>query len=201
MLGVDERDLDAADIDGAALVAADQGVAFDALGSQPARDLEVADDLGLGRLSNLERVVDVVEMTVRDEHEVTLVYLLQGLGRHRVAHDPGVDDDVLRLGAADLPGAVTDPREADMSVERQFVILPIIRPSGRADSPTAPKRRSRSRRASRGSERRGRTAAVRIRAGRHRAAPEWAPAFARGPGPRAEGSMAATAATGTATLR
>src|SRR6266849_5246325 len=171
MLGVDERDLDAADIDGAALVAADESVAFYALGSQPARDLEVADDLGLGRLSNLECVVDMVEMTVRDEHEVTLVDLLQGLGRHRVAHDPGVDDDVLRLGAANLPGAVPDPGEADMSVERQFVVLPIIRPCGRADSPTGPKGRSRSRRASRDSERRGRTAAARIRAGRHRAAP------------------------------
>src|SRR4029077_11786124 len=116
VLGVDEGDLDPPDIDRAALVAADQGLALDAFGSQPARDLEVADDFGLGRFGNLERVVDVVEVAVRDEHEIALVDLLQGFGRHRVAHDPGVDDDVLLLGAPDLPGAVPDPREADMSV-------------------------------------------------------------------------------------
>src|SRR5260370_16480263 len=114
MLGVDERDLDAADIDGAALVAADESVAFYALRSQPARDLEVADDLRLGRSSNLERVVDVVEMTVRDEHEVALVDLLQCLGPHRLAHHPGIDDDVLRLSAANLPFPLPHPGNADI---------------------------------------------------------------------------------------
>src|SRR5258707_14496076 len=118
MLRVDEGDLDAADVDGAALVGTYERLALDALGSQPAGDLEVADDFGLGRARDLERVVDVVEMAVRDEHEVAFVDLLQLLRRHRVAHHPWVDDDFLALGAANLPRAVTDPGEADISVER-----------------------------------------------------------------------------------
>src|SRR5260370_8539227 len=118
MLRVDEGDLDAAAVDGAALVGTYERLALDALGSQPAGDLEVADDFGLGRARDLERVVDVVEMAVRDEHEVAFVDLLQLLRRHRVAHHPWAVDDFLALRAANLPRAATNPGKAATSIGR-----------------------------------------------------------------------------------
>src|SRR5260370_36155191 len=109
MLRVDEGDLDAADVDGAALVGTYERLALDALGSQPAGDLEVADDFGLGRARDLGRVVDVVEMAGRDEHSAAVVDLLQLLRRHRAAHHPCSDADFLALAAAHLRVTWTDP--------------------------------------------------------------------------------------------
>src|ERR1700674_2448919 len=62
--------------------------------------------------------MNVVEMTVRDQHQVALLDLLQILGSDRVVHNPGIDDDFLPVGAPDLPGPVADPSEADPGIER-----------------------------------------------------------------------------------
>src|SRR5437879_10149441 len=67
---------------------------------------------------DFERVMYVVEVAVGDEHQVAALNLLQLLRGHRIVHDPRVDEDLLAPGAADLPGAVPDPCEADVSVER-----------------------------------------------------------------------------------
>src|ERR1700674_1969233 len=62
--------------------------------------------------------MNVVEMTVRDQHQVALLDLLQILGSDRVVHNPGIDDDFLPVGAPDLPGPVADPSGADPGIER-----------------------------------------------------------------------------------
>ena len=68
MLGVDERDLDAVGVDHAALVAADDFLAVEPLGAQPDAYLVIADDRRLGPARDFDRVMDVVEVTVRDQH-------------------------------------------------------------------------------------------------------------------------------------
>src|SRR4029077_18293346 len=85
---------------------------------EPDADLVTADDGRLGVARDLDGVVDVVEMAVRDEHQVALVDRLQILGRGRVVHDPRGDEDLFALCAPRLPGAVTDPRERDRVVQR-----------------------------------------------------------------------------------
>src|SRR5439155_8654639 len=59
-----------------------------------------------------------VVVAMRDEHQVAAIDGLEVLGRHGVVHDPWVDEHFLAFGAADLPRPMTDPREADLSVER-----------------------------------------------------------------------------------
>src|SRR5579859_1705330 len=118
MLRVHERHLDAVDVDGAALVGADERARVKSLRAEPGGDLEVADHLRLVLLGDLERVCDVVEVAVRDEHEVAAIDLLH-VGRGAgVVHDPRVDEDLLAFGAAHPPGPVPDPREADLRVKR-----------------------------------------------------------------------------------
>ena len=70
------------------------------------------------RFRDLERVMDVIEMAVRDQHEVADIHLFQGFRCNWVVHDPGIDLDDLSLRAVDLPGSVANPREADFIVER-----------------------------------------------------------------------------------
>jgi len=63
-------------------------------------------------------IVDApIEMAVRDEDHVAFVDGLEILRCSRVVHDPRVDEDLLALGAAGLPCAVTDPRERHRIVE------------------------------------------------------------------------------------
>ena len=157
VLGVDQRDLDAVHLDGSALVGAHDLVRVEAFRAEPDADLVVADDGGLGAARDLERVVDVVEVAVRDQHQVARVDGLQRLRRCRIAHDPGVDENLFALGALCLPGPVTDPGEADVTVQRHH--YPPLHPAGKGDFPTRPARRSRSPRGSRCWGRRDRMAA------------------------------------------
>src|SRR5260370_5977796 len=124
VLGVDKGDLDAVDVDCAALVGADDLVSFQTLRAEPRADLEVADNRRLGAARYLERVMDVVEMAVRDEHQVAFVHGLQRFRGDGVVHHPRVDEDLLAFCAARLPCTVTDPREADVSVERHSLCPP-----------------------------------------------------------------------------
>src|SRR6266576_4596973 len=77
------------------------------------------------------------------------------------------------FGASDLPGPVAKPRKADLSVQRHARFLLArnarsIRPqNGKGDSPIAPMRRPQLLQGSRGSERTGRRAGDRTRAGKH----------------------------------
>ena len=118
MLGVNQCDLDALGLDGAALVAADDLLAVQSFGSQPDTYLVIANDRGLGLARDLQCVVNVIEVTVRDQHEVALVDRLQHLRSGGIVHDPRVDEYLFALGAADLPGPVTDPGKADVRIER-----------------------------------------------------------------------------------
>src|SRR5438105_12293699 len=140
VLGVDERDLDAVDVDSSSLVAADQVGRVDPFGAHPGRDLEVADDLRLVCLRDLERVMNVIEVTVRDQHDVAAVDFLEGLRRDGVVHYPRIDQDLLAFGAPGFPGPVPDPSEADLRVKRHPPLL-LITPTGKIDSATRPKRK------------------------------------------------------------
>src|SRR6266568_8902741 len=113
-----ERDFDAVHVDGAALVACGDAPGADPLRYQPRADLVDRHDLRSRSSGDLERVMDVVEVTVSDEHQVTALNRFQLFGRNWVVHDPGIDEDLLAPGASDLPGAVPNPGEADVSVER-----------------------------------------------------------------------------------
>ncbi len=165
VLRMDEQHLDAVDVHGAALVGGDDLFPVDALRAEPGADLMVGDYRRLGVARDLEAVVDVVEMTMRDEHQVAPIDGLQVLRSHRVVHDPGVDQDLLASGAASFPGSVTNPGEADFGVERHSLTTPLV-PSGKGDFPTRPIRISRSPRWSTCSERTGRMAAAGSQAGR-----------------------------------
>src|SRR5258708_31580859 len=117
VLGVNESALDAVNVDGPSQVGAGDRAAVDSFRAEPRADLVVGHYLGLGRFRDLERVMDVVEMTVGDQHEVAAVDILQSVHSHQVIPDPWVDVDSLSLSAADLPRSVPDPREADLIVE------------------------------------------------------------------------------------
>src|SRR5450759_2477984 len=94
--------------------------------------------------------MDVVEMAVRDEHQVAALDLLQSVRGDRVVHYPWIDVDDLSFGAAGLPGPVADPCEADLSVQRH-ALPPSRYPwrTGIRDFPTRPGRICQSPRASR----------------------------------------------------
>jgi hypothetical protein len=62
-------------------------------------------------LYDLDRVPDVVKVTVRAEQNVDLLDSLVGLGTHGIAHDPGVDDDGLTAGGLDAERRVSQPGE------------------------------------------------------------------------------------------
>src|SRR5258708_29031786 len=56
-------------------------------------------------------------MAVRNEHEVAPVDFLQKFRGDRVVHHPGIDVDLFALCASCLPGTMSNPREADLSVQ------------------------------------------------------------------------------------
>src|SRR5215472_8837858 len=55
-----------------------------------------------------------------DHHDVQALDRLEVVWRHRVGHHPGVDQHVLAACSADLPGAMTDPGELDLIVDRHM---------------------------------------------------------------------------------
>ena len=111
-----QRDPDAVELVGAALVAAVD--LLDALGADPSRGLEDGVH-GAARLAcDLDGIVDVIEMPVRDEHQVAAVDLLQVIGGDRVVHHPGVDQKFLAFGAPHFPASVADPGELDLVIDR-----------------------------------------------------------------------------------
>jgi hypothetical protein len=54
-------------------------------------------------------------MTVRAQKDVDLLHLFFSLGAHRIAHDPGIDNDDLARGSLDSESRVPQPREFDVS--------------------------------------------------------------------------------------
>src|SRR5215475_4511385 len=55
-----------------------------------------------------------------DHHDVQALDRLEVVGRHGVGHHPGVDQHVIAACSADLPGAMTDPCELDLIVDRHL---------------------------------------------------------------------------------
>src|SRR3989442_458114 len=117
-------------------------------------DAHVAEDVGVAGEVDAESVLEF-------DHQAACL---------PAVNDPAVvDDALLALGAPSLPGPVTDPGEADVSVQRHR--FPPLMPTGKADFPTRPKQRSRPRRQSTDSERTARKAGAKSRAGRPTASP------------------------------
>src|SRR2546425_8034217 len=86
----------------------------------------VGDDRALGAASDLERVVDVIEVAVRDEHQVASVDRLQRLGSGGLALYHRVPRGALSLGAPDLPRPVSPPTRTPLNGWRDSYIPPLV---------------------------------------------------------------------------
>jgi hypothetical protein len=111
VVGVGERDLDAVDVDRAALVRVLPEVRLDALALEPAAQLDERDHRRLELLPERDRVADVVAVTVCQRDQVDALRLPFRLGALGVPGQPRVDVDALAARAVEPEGRVSEPGE------------------------------------------------------------------------------------------
>ena len=114
------RELDAVDLDGAALVHPERARVRRALRLEPRRRARRSrPPAGECCLAISTAFADVVAVAVRDREHVAALGLLLALRALRVV-EPGVDVDALALGAVEPVAAVSEPGEGDV---RQHALL------------------------------------------------------------------------------
>jgi hypothetical protein len=81
-------------------------------------DLEVADDVGAVAPGDREAVVEVIEVAVRDQHEVDRAEVLVGIGGRGIVIEPRVHEHRLAAWRVIEHGRVAEPGDRE-----PFVLL------------------------------------------------------------------------------
>src|SRR5439155_7826959 len=118
--GVHDRELDAACLDGAALVGTGHLPDVCALLAEPAFELDEGHDLGLELLAQLDGLADVVAVAVGERDHVDPLGLLLGVRALRVA-EPRIDVDALASGRVQPEARVAQPRHRYVGHSRSFL--------------------------------------------------------------------------------
>src|SRR4051794_25120311 len=108
---IDEGELDAVDIDGAALVEADALGVVDALPAEPAGELDLCEDGRTVLLRDRDGVADVVAVPVRQRDHVRAFRRLLAFRAFRVPVQERIDVDALAARGVDPERRVPEPGE------------------------------------------------------------------------------------------
>jgi hypothetical protein len=109
MIGVNHCDFDVAYSLGAAFVHLSD--LFRAFLTEPTSQLRYSDDKRIVLFTDLNRVSDVIAMTMGAKNNIDFLDVLFGHGAHRIAHNPWIDDDRLPAWSFDAECCVTQPRK------------------------------------------------------------------------------------------
>ena len=121
MVGVGERELDALDLDGAALVRVAGAVLVDPLlRDRAVVELDRSDDDRLVLLPDVHGVADVVAVTVRDRDDVDPLGLLLVVGSLGVSVQERIDVDAFSARAVEAKARVPEPGELCVSHSRSL---------------------------------------------------------------------------------
>ena len=121
---VRERELDAVDVDRAALVGPRKLRLVDALLAEPAAQLDEGDDRAAVLAREVDRVADMVAVAVRDGDHVDPLGLQLALRALGVAVQERVDVDPLASGGVDPEGRVAEPGERRVRHRSPFARWP-----------------------------------------------------------------------------